>query len=965
MLQNIKLDDKKYEDIRDEAISNIIKHCPQWTNHNTSDPGVTLVELFSSMTEMILYRLNQVPQKNYLAFIDLIGIKQRLPIPSKTDVTFILSDGYQMDLDQKDTVLLTKDSIVTTEPQGEEEAIIFETTNEIYLSNLKLLNVYSKKFNLTRNRDDIVNHTDDMLSKIPFKPFYTNNSVPNQVQIYLESGDFDILKNNVKATLMFRLPTTMREYKIHKDFMKNMSWQFFDGFNWLDLTISQNYKLILDEKDADVLIVTFEGNNEQFNISALDIFDEDENYHIRGTFKETNSWLQNLMIYEVSLVASSDEHGVLPLNCFHNYEQLDMNNDFCPFGGRPKLDNSLQDDSFIIRSDESLCIPDSIVSLELIHSNNTEYQTARGSLKLQIIWEYPVGISKWKLLEVTDTTDNFTKNGSITFQVPSDIEKIMLNGEDGFWIRARIVSGNFGEEEKTEYDEANGSVKVTAATLRPPLLDKLLIHYTLPRKDLEECFVFNNFRYEKVEFDKNRPIYLFKDDSMQEEVLILGFDSYLSDNYLDIYFDIDDHIVLNKNLYTKQRVIKWELFQDSNWKELMVTDNTDGLTKSGSVRIQLPSIDKLEPLTVYINELNRLWIKARVKFNALDDSPVINNIMLNTVEVIQKETFKDEYIGRSVGLPSMKFKLNYINLVTPPIIFIGEDEYKAVDRFIDYGKDDKVFRFNGITGEVEFGNGQYGAVPDLGLPIVAKEYSVTKGMKGNISKGNLKVVRESINYIDSVINSQNCRGGQDGDTLDDLKRYAPSVLKTMERAVTIEDYQLLSESFSPFIKKTQCVYKDGEVIIVVLTNDILETNGFINISLLTNLEVYLKERSLVTVDPIVISPKIVNIKIFIKLKRTVENYNYLENELSDDLLQKTKRYFDPFTGYDGNGYPLGREISKGDLHNIINSTNSIFYMSDMKFQRFGSNDFITKLNLAYNEVFKITDIVIEDISYDI
>ena len=61
MLGTLKLDDRSYEDIREEAIKNIVKHCPEWTNHNASDPGIAIVELFASMTEMLQYRFTRVP----------------------------------------------------------------------------------------------------------------------------------------------------------------------------------------------------------------------------------------------------------------------------------------------------------------------------------------------------------------------------------------------------------------------------------------------------------------------------------------------------------------------------------------------------------------------------------------------------------------------------------------------------------------------------------------------------------------------------------------------------------------------------------------------------------------------------------------------------------------------------------------------------------------------------------------
>ena len=48
--------------------------CPAWTDHNVSDPGVTLIETFAYMTDLLLYRLNRVPDRLYLKFLELIGL---------------------------------------------------------------------------------------------------------------------------------------------------------------------------------------------------------------------------------------------------------------------------------------------------------------------------------------------------------------------------------------------------------------------------------------------------------------------------------------------------------------------------------------------------------------------------------------------------------------------------------------------------------------------------------------------------------------------------------------------------------------------------------------------------------------------------------------------------------------------------------------------------------------------------
>ena len=68
------LDDRRFQDLVDDAKRLIARSCPEWTDHNVSDPGVTLIELFAHMTDQLIYRLNRVPDRQYVTFLDLIGV---------------------------------------------------------------------------------------------------------------------------------------------------------------------------------------------------------------------------------------------------------------------------------------------------------------------------------------------------------------------------------------------------------------------------------------------------------------------------------------------------------------------------------------------------------------------------------------------------------------------------------------------------------------------------------------------------------------------------------------------------------------------------------------------------------------------------------------------------------------------------------------------------------------------------
>jgi len=95
------IDGRSYEELRDEALRRIPVHNPAWTNFNASDPGVTVVELFAFMTENLLYRSNQIPERNRRKFLSLLGVPLHSAAPAHGVVTFANERG------PKETLTLT------------------------------------------------------------------------------------------------------------------------------------------------------------------------------------------------------------------------------------------------------------------------------------------------------------------------------------------------------------------------------------------------------------------------------------------------------------------------------------------------------------------------------------------------------------------------------------------------------------------------------------------------------------------------------------------------------------------------------------------------------------------------------------------------------------------------------------------------------------------------------------------
>lgn len=90
-LPQVNLDDRRFQELVNEARQRITQSCPEWTEHNVSDPGITLIEQFAWMADMLLYRLNRVPDKLHVALLDLLGIRLHGPTSARTELRFRLA----------------------------------------------------------------------------------------------------------------------------------------------------------------------------------------------------------------------------------------------------------------------------------------------------------------------------------------------------------------------------------------------------------------------------------------------------------------------------------------------------------------------------------------------------------------------------------------------------------------------------------------------------------------------------------------------------------------------------------------------------------------------------------------------------------------------------------------------------------------------------------------------------------
>ena len=124
------LDDLRFQnDLVDQARRRIVDYCPGWTDYNLSDPGITLIELFAWMTEMITYRLNRVPEKTYVKFLEMLGVVLAPSSSASTELSFWLAAPLPLSENDTTIVAIPKGTEVATRFSETEPEIIF-TTNE-------------------------------------------------------------------------------------------------------------------------------------------------------------------------------------------------------------------------------------------------------------------------------------------------------------------------------------------------------------------------------------------------------------------------------------------------------------------------------------------------------------------------------------------------------------------------------------------------------------------------------------------------------------------------------------------------------------------------------------------------------------------------------------------------------------------------------------------------------------------
>lgn len=375
--------------------------------------------------------------------------------------------------------------------------------------------------------------------------------------------------------------------------------------------------------------------------------------------------------------------------------------------------------------------------------------------------------------------------------------------------------------------------------------------------------------------------------------------------------------------------IQWEYWNGKEWRSLdLLKDETAAFSRSGHVYLNAPAKGQMVRDTIGKVAGPRYWIRARLTAGSYQHAPQLLAVRTNTVGVLQAETIDAEILGGSNGRPEQVFVLANKPVLDGSLKLVvdegeGEVPWQEVKDFFASGADDLHYVLNRTTGEIRFGDGRKGRIPVANARrpanIIARQYRVGGGLRGNVGAGRINTLRGSVGGIDAgaVSNLFPAYGGGDEETLQQARARVPQTLKSRDRAMTLEDFELharaaggiaRAKALPLFHPEFPGVDVPGVVSVIVVPepDDPQDPAPMPTESTLRHVCAYLDARRLATVELYVVAPRYREITVSAEI---VCRDDADLAQVKQAALAALESYFHPLHGGDdGAGWPFGGDI---------------------------------------------------------
>ena len=527
---------------------------------------------------------------------------------------------------------------------------------------------------------------------------------------------------------------------------------------------------------------------------------------------------------------------VPPSAAFCNASELDLSKDFYPFGQQPQFN-----DTFYVACPEALARPGAIIKLSVTLNNPSSAPATqvpppvRTQDSPQITWEVSDG-SQWHAVPANYP---FTANGQVSITLPNPLGQASVNGQQGYWLRARLTGGSYGVPAGYRPDD-KGNYAFAPATVSPPIVKAVTVTATAaqqPPVPVTACVSYNDFSYtdHTAAAAAQGPLFTpFTPTADNDPALYLGVDHPFSQRPVTLFLQVEPPLpeqVAAESLAEAAPAVAaqlaWEYATTDGWRPLAALDETQSLSSRGLVTFVGPEDFAARAC------FGQTWYWLRLRWHAgtFPLSPQIRRVLLNTIWASQVTTVENEVLGSSNGDPGQAFTAAQAPVQPGQQVTIGEPQrpspaeeqaltavegadavtvvldtagqpeeiwvrWHAVPDFYESGPRDRHYTVDPLSGVISFGDGAYGMIPPIGQSNVRVTYRTGGGEQGNQASATVVELKSSVPYIDGVTNYQSSQGGAPSEPIGRLQARGPQVLRHRDRAVAAADLEDLAAAAS-------------------------------------------------------------------------------------------------------------------------------------------------------------------------
>ena len=624
-----------------------------------------------------------------------------------------------------------------------------------------------------------------------------------------------------------------------------------------------------------------------------------------------------------------------------------------------------------------------MIERELRSNTWNEYKDPNEtSLTPSLSWEY-WNRKGWVVIKgLEDGTANLLRSGSITFDLPDDIEASEVAGQESYWIRARIVAGDYGRESFTLAQESSfhgvtkaGTQLIAAKnTIRPPIVRSLAVSYELSAKKTPEALLsLNNLSFvDQTEASKTPGMHFAPFSRLEEDArsLYLGFERFFTGGPVRIFLAAGE-LPFSEAMKPK---LQWRYSREIAWNELSFLDATEALIKAEILDLAAPSDFAARSLF----GAYRYWIKGSLVKGAYEQSPRLEGIYPNTTWAVQAESIRDEILGSGDGRAGQTFsffkspvlegenvrvrellseeeKTALLESLGEEAIHEVRDEkgavtenwvlWREVPDFFDSAPQSRHYTLDRATGTLRFGNGTRGMVPPAGDDnIMAFSYQSGGGAEGNVTPGEVKTLKSSVGGLDKVLNPVAADGGADTATVDEMLEVGPAMISHRNRAVTAEDFEWLAKQASRKVARARCLphtnnqnASEAGWVTVVILPDSPEARPYPSLELKRRVRDYLEAHCAATLAHRqhlhVEGPSYAEIGVLADVFAiSIDTATEAERRVKAAL----EAFFHPLTGGpEGEGWEFGRHVTASDICALLEPIEGVDHVENVRFSRDG------------------------------